>query len=1032
MIDRLRLVQPNLDTKPGSVSRDLFIDLQADELQKLYNLVSLVSDKQSFATASGSDLDKLARNFGFSRKRGATASGTVVFSLDEVSIDHEIAEGTIVSTRSGISYRTIGNYRFLANQKNIYSANAARIQKQLNVAGSATGFALEVPVEAVSPGFSGNIGSYQIISQSAPFNFSVTNISSMSGGSDQESDSEFRRRFLSSFSAAGVGTSSGYSNGILSLNDVLDVLVVEPGNTLMLRDGTEIIEGDFNLRRISSSGTGGKVDIYVLGTNNEEISESFVFFNKSPDGDISNDANDYVLGNFEQDSSLTSQERRVESFKTGNIPFQPVSSIVSISGEDSGPLTEGETFELVKDYNSDTGGSPFGFDKIKFLNNYKTVSEEAIVKSAFGSQDPLEFSDVTVSSSIFEDVSIESENSSVNISDRSFIILNHMRVKNVSRVFNRTTGETYAIEDMFLENGINDTGVIKISGNKLPATTDKLEVDYIWNKEYDEVLDYSVDSSTISWKDSFSKEGYRSFSRENSYFIELEDNVLDVENVYIYRKEFSIVGVQGGTHYCDLTTSISNVYSVRINGVDVLNTKEKDYSFSGTRLFFSSDSGAKEGESCEVIYNYDEVFSFDQISGFYQENKIFLPDDGLFPSQKLGRLNEFFSSNQDPIVKYYVFAENIIPQVSLSTLPLSSSSQNYRFFNSSQNNISGSHKTSEFSSRYERYSPSKARVNAESIVSEGSIKIFGTTIKKHIIETEVSRIFNGQIFDLSNFVDGDGIAKVASVKVNKDANIHGYRLSNYRFSDDALEDSTLSKFQFYLANNIYNSFSYSDGDMAEIVIYTYKESDSETLYFYEDSSIETEKVFLNINSISVNSGFLNSGSISGNISVDFGNQPATGEEYLATYRFVAPKEGERLFVSYNHNKVISDSTKIIEESRPITADVLVKEASLLNVNVNASIVISDTFIDDSNVIRENVIDQISNLLSTNTLGGIIDYSDVIRAITNVTGVESADVSLFNYDSEVGRRDFVKALDNQSIVPNVISVSVVSRKDFRIS
>ena len=30
MIDRLRLVQPSLDTKPGTVSRDLFIDIQAD------------------------------------------------------------------------------------------------------------------------------------------------------------------------------------------------------------------------------------------------------------------------------------------------------------------------------------------------------------------------------------------------------------------------------------------------------------------------------------------------------------------------------------------------------------------------------------------------------------------------------------------------------------------------------------------------------------------------------------------------------------------------------------------------------------------------------------------------------------------------------------------------------------------------------------------------------------------------------------------------------------------------------------------
>ena len=64
LVERLRLSQPSLDTKPGTVSRDLFIDIQADELQKIYSLISLVSQKQSLVTASGRDLDRLANNFG--------------------------------------------------------------------------------------------------------------------------------------------------------------------------------------------------------------------------------------------------------------------------------------------------------------------------------------------------------------------------------------------------------------------------------------------------------------------------------------------------------------------------------------------------------------------------------------------------------------------------------------------------------------------------------------------------------------------------------------------------------------------------------------------------------------------------------------------------------------------------------------------------------------------------------------------------------------------------------------------------------
>ena len=87
MLERLRLVQPNLDTKPGTVSRDLFIDLQADELQKIYRLLSIISDKQSFATATGKDLDRLAANFGVIRRTGTPATGIVVFTASLTKIN---------------------------------------------------------------------------------------------------------------------------------------------------------------------------------------------------------------------------------------------------------------------------------------------------------------------------------------------------------------------------------------------------------------------------------------------------------------------------------------------------------------------------------------------------------------------------------------------------------------------------------------------------------------------------------------------------------------------------------------------------------------------------------------------------------------------------------------------------------------------------------------------------------------------------------------------------------------------------------
>lgn len=1032
MADRLRLVQPGLDTKPGSVSRDLFIDLQADELQKIYNLISLISDKQSFATAVGSDLDKIARNFGFSRKRGATASGTVIFSLNSLNFDVEIQEGSIVSTRSGVSYRTIGNYSMLVSQKNIYSANASRISKQLAVAGSASEFAIEVPVEAINAGQSGNIGSYQIVRQSAPFNFSVTNIASLSGGADIESDSEFRRRFLNNFSGSNIGTSLGYVNAALSISEILDVLVVEPGNTLMLRDGTEVIEGDLQSRRISKSGSGGKVDVYALGKKLQEVSESFVFFNKSSDGSISNSVNDHILGNFDQDTSLTSLERRVESFKTGNIPFQPVDSIVSVSGSESGVLSEGESFILVKDTNLDTGGSPFGFDKIRFINNFKTVNLETILKTSFNSSDPLRFNDVLDTTIVSQRIGIEDENSSVNRSDRRFIVLNHKNMSSVSRVFNFTTGELYTIQNTFIEDGVNESGVIEISGKKLPSVTDRLKVNYTWDKEYDSNISYSLDSSTIDWASAFSKESRFFLTDGDRYSIVLDDEISSVDNVYIYEEESGIVVEENGTFCVNVSNSVFNVLSIKIGNFDVINTQKSDYSFVGKKIYFSSDSGVKAGETCEVVYNYEEMYSFDGVSGNFQGKTIFIPEETLFSEEKYARINDFYISNKKVIAKYNVKAENMIPTTGLQTLPLFSSSDFVRFYDSNQNDIENSYKTSENSDDNFRYSPSSLRVSMSSISSPGEIKASGTTLHKHKISVEISKVFDGSIFNLSGYVDGNGIAKVSSVNIGSNLNMSSYRIRTNAYSDDGLSDDSLEDFQFYLANNTYNKFSYSASDIVEIELYSYVLNDSEILYFYEDSSIETEKVFHSVSSISAFSGFLSNSVLSGSISVEFGCQPEPGSQYFASYKFLAPKDGERLFIRYNHNSAVVEATAAIEASRPITADVLVKEAYEIYVDVQATIVVSEDFAEDSETIRENVSDQVSNVLSTNILGGIVDYSDIIRAITNVTGVESADVNLFNFEGQSGRRDFIRALDNQSISPNLINISVVTRKDFRIS
>lgn len=338
MVERLRLTQPDLDTKPGTVSRDLFVDVQADQLSQLYNVLLEVAERQSLATTSGADLDRLAANFGLSRNTGASASGIVVFSTSSILSDIQIPAGTILNSRSGAVFETIGNFTISTSDKGQLAATANRMRKSLNLAGLNSIYAIEVPVQALRPGTFGNVAPFQINSSNLGESLSVVNIVATFGGTNREVDSSFRARILSVFSGSNVGTSAGYKNAILTAEGVSDAIIVEPGNSLMLRDGTETIETNDGSQRIIDSGTGGKVDAYLLGRNIISNSESFIYMDLSGVGNATDDRNDQILGQDGQDIERTSEERRYMAFKSGILPMQPVFSIASVIGSSSGLL----------------------------------------------------------------------------------------------------------------------------------------------------------------------------------------------------------------------------------------------------------------------------------------------------------------------------------------------------------------------------------------------------------------------------------------------------------------------------------------------------------------------------------------------------------------------------------------------------------------------------------------------------------------------------------------------------------------------
>jgi len=1094
MIQRLGFTQPNLDTKPGSVSRDLFVELPADQIARLYTALNFVSEKQSLATTTGRDLDRLASNFGASRNTGSSASGIIVFTTNNLVADISIPTGTVITARNGARFRTIGNYVMTAADKNRLAANANRMRKALNIAGINSSYALEVPIQAIRPGTSGNLGSLQLIKSDSQAAVSVINLSSTNGGANSESDDSFRARILAIFSGANIGTAAGYRNSVLGVTGVLDALVVEPGDSLMLRDGTETIETDDGTSRIISSGTGGKVDLYILGRKVESVSESYIFTDLSGSGDIEDERNDHILGQTGQDQTRTSEERRVLAFKTGSLPVQPVDSMVSVVGSSSGILTEAfadengivsGNYELEKDLNPETGGSPFGFDRIHFISNTKFVSAESMSKASDFSIDALSFSDINELNQVYRDVGEVGENSETSKAGSDYIRVLHTPVVRVSKVQNKTTGEIYSVVDQNLgSSGLNEDGLIQITGRTMPTSADILSVNYTWRDIYDPYIDYGssalgqfVDpsaSDSIDWTSSggvFEETTTISRSEDGlNYEVELNYDINKVISIYSKTTSESTISElesSGSSSVVGIELDadddvISDIISIKRNSdlLELYNTAEDNGSFSSRTIYLPTDSVGAIGDEITIYYNQVELFNIDKSDGSYYNKFAILPSEGVLEAEEvLEAVENLYLSGDDICAKYVINTQVIYPKVSLSGLPISgtellntlsglgdadSTASNQPIFYEYDDSLA--------ISGIQRFAPSKIKAQVSGISRPGKLKVAGITLNRHVIDITAGVSMDGlqisleselkELLDVSSIPSNIGIGRIDKVCVlDSNGEEHetfdtlGSELNNIDYSIGlAQEDSSLNNYEVTLPSTPNNTgISISSGDIIRVYVLIYNTDDHEELYFNTSGSRTTNGRFGRIDKVSVSSGFRSSaGNLVGSVFLSSTNQPEAGKTYYVDYNFLAPKEGERITISYNVNKLIIDSTLEAERVRPITADVLVKEAEEILIDVDGTLLINEDSLGDADKIVENVTNSVVSLLSTARLGGIIDYSDVISVAAAERGVDSVNISLFNESDKTGRKPFIKALDNQSISAGTVTFEAVSRNKFRIN
>lgn len=669
LIDFFKAAQPNLDTKPGTVARDLFIDAPSSITALLYDELGKISNLQSLTLVSGTSLDRLAQNFGATRKAATPSTGVALLTFSSIPAVVGIAQGSIITATNGATFSVVNGISVNPAQINYYKSIAIKYQANLSFVGITDQYAVEVTVAATNPGSSGNIGQYTLNTTTIAGVSNVTNAFPFAGGTDQEDDATFRNRVLAIFSGSNIGTALGYQNVALSVTGVSSAYVVTSGNPLMTRDGTIVVDTPDGYM-IVSDGTGGKIDIYILGNSLTAFIDTYIYQDQSNMNDPTNAANIIVLGQIPADDGLTITQKRLNDIASGTLPAQPVVNITQVTGSISGTNFVEKTvdvygrvsgnYELIKD----TGfyaGSPWGMDEFHWVSNQITDFPDNIVKAQFNGQDQTTFTSVLEIPVATQNISITNENSLVSTTDNSMIQLLHYPATNVTRVYNTNTGEQYTIINQNVNgtSSVNDTGIIQISGNTLPSTSNILQVDYTWIVSYDGYSDYdgkllnnnprpSVNS--IDW-------GIANAIRNERILLTLNTNntvfngttSLPISSVISANMFAATYGITTQSIIPNFTNNIAIVLTnlpAAINSIESIhlsNTYEELYNTAeangeilnttavGTQLVYNTtivlptDTQAIVGDFVVITYNQVDTFNIVNSTGSFILNQLTIP-----------------------------------------------------------------------------------------------------------------------------------------------------------------------------------------------------------------------------------------------------------------------------------------------------------------------------------------------------------------------------------------------------------------------
>lgn len=219
----LAATMPELDTSVGTPAAKI-LDAVAGSIADAYVDNQLLTYTYDIDSKTDADLDAFCQLFGIARLPAKRASGTITFTRGAENTDAivfiPINFQITSSTDTGIIFQTVTGATMDVGVTSV-----------------------TVPIQAVDAGPSGNIGPNLINNMSSPIQgvASVTNVSSTSGGMDQETDSALRARWKATVFRSMAGTEDMFLGIALNDPDCFAANVVTA--TKLVREQIQVASG---------------------------------------------------------------------------------------------------------------------------------------------------------------------------------------------------------------------------------------------------------------------------------------------------------------------------------------------------------------------------------------------------------------------------------------------------------------------------------------------------------------------------------------------------------------------------------------------------------------------------------------------------------------------------------------------------------------------------------------------------------------------------------------------------------------------